>query len=144
MKKNLYINTPPDNRIFIRLLGLIPVWEDGGVIKSINDLIDSSSLGGNVVGFIIGREKRDSAENRTVVMQGVGQNLWEHKGGGFDSDAEIRKPYMSNSYFFGRTILQPVTNRVYPRHDRLDPLLGFGSQEQRRDLYSFTLRILIY
>lgn len=127
-----------DGRIFIRLLGLIPVWEDGGATKSINDLIDSSPLAGQISGFIIGREKRDSSENRTIAMQGIGQNMWHHQGGIYTAHGEDQKEaHLSNSYFFGKTRLNVDTGRIYGRHDRNAPSIGYGEVEQRKDLVQF-------
>jgi len=124
--------------LFLRRIGLMPVWDDGGTIKTINDLIDSSPLGGRIVGFIIGREIRDSALKRSIAMQGVGQNLWEHKGGNIaahGNDSQV--PYLSNSFFFGKTTIKYTKDRVYPRHDNRSGENGFLSNEHRKDLVQF-------
>jgi hypothetical protein len=133
-----FFKTTPDGRVFIRRIGLIPVWEENGVIRSINDLIEQSEFSSRVVGFIIGREIRDSALKRSIAMQGVGQNLWHHQGGDIKAHGDdSQKEYLSNSYFFGKTSITYTKDRVYPRHDLNNGVNGWGSSDIRRDLVQF-------
>ena len=133
-----FFKTSPDGRIFLRRIGLFPVWEDGGVIRTLNDLIDQSEFADRIVGFIIGREIRDTALKRSIAMQGIGQNMWHHQGGDIAAHGEDSQvPHLSNSYFFGKTSITYTGNRVYPRQDINRGFNGWGTDDVRRDLLQF-------
>jgi hypothetical protein len=103
----------------IRILGIQPVWEDGGVNKTISDLIRSFPGTENIKGFVIHREKRDKQANRYIDMQGVGQGLTRHAATVGDD-----KPCITNSYMFGKTLIDTSdddkTKRVIGAHSAHD------------------------
>lgn len=127
----------PDGKIYIRPIGIMPVWDDNGTIKTVKDLVTSFGLQKEIVGVIFGREKRDDTSKRSIAMQGIAQNLWQHQGNFLQPYPETdTEPYLSNGYLFGKTVIHPGA-RVYPRHDADYRDVGYGATEQRKDLVCF-------